>query len=93
MTYHNSGLGNNEKLKVDADYHFLKFVAISQNGPKAKKMFARTRVQQVFCDEIYRQHLRFAGLNPTGICRFFSECKNPEHDFLQKGSEDIGPVS
>ena len=36
---------------------------------------------------------RFAGSNPTGVNGFFSERKNPEYDFLRKGSNAIGPVS
>ena len=31
---------------------------------------------------------------PTGVDGFFfSECKNPEYDFLQKGSKAVGPMS
>ena len=36
---------------------------------------------------------RFAGSIPAGIDRFFSERKNPEYDFLRKGSKAVGPVS
>ena len=33
------------------------------------------------------------GSNPAGVDGFFSERKNPESDFLRKGSKDVGPVS
>ena len=36
---------------------------------------------------------RFASTNPAGVNGFFSERKNPEYDFLQKGSKAVGPVS
>ena len=36
---------------------------------------------------------RFAGSNPAGVDGFFSERKNPEYDFLWKGSKAVGPVS
>ena len=35
---------------------------------------------------------RFAGSNPAGVDGF-SERKNPEYDFLRKGSKAVGPVS
>ena len=35
---------------------------------------------------------RFAGSNPVGLDGFFSERKNPEYDFLQKGSKAVGLV-
>ena len=35
----------------------------------------------------------FAGSNPTGVDGFFSERKNPEYDFLRKGSKAMDPVS
>ena len=35
---------------------------------------------------------RLAGLNPAGVDGF-SERKNPEYDFLRKGSKAEGPVS
>ena len=34
----------------------------------------------------------FAGSNPTGSMDFL-ERKNPEYDFLRKGSKAVGPVS
>ena len=39
------------------------------------------------------QKSRYTGSNPAGVDRFFSECKNPEYDFLRKGSKALGPVS
>ena len=36
---------------------------------------------------------RFAGSIPAGVVGFFSESKNPEYDFLRKGSKSVGPVS
>ena len=36
---------------------------------------------------------RFAGSILAGVDGFFSESKNPEYDFLQKGSKAMGPVS
>ena len=36
---------------------------------------------------------RSVGLNLAGVDGFFSERKNPEYDFLQKGSRAVGPVS
>ena len=36
---------------------------------------------------------RFAGSNLAGVDGFFSERKNPEYDFLRKGSKAVGPVS
>ena len=35
---------------------------------------------------------RFAGSIPAGLDEF-SERKNPEYDFLRKGSKAVGPVS
>ena len=35
----------------------------------------------------------FAGSIPAGVDGFFSERKNPEYDFLRKGSKAAGPVS
>ena len=35
---------------------------------------------------------RLAGSNPAGSMDF-SERKNPEYDFLRKGSKAVGPVS
>ena len=35
---------------------------------------------------------RFAGSNPAGFDGFFSKHKNPEYDFLRKGSKAVGPV-
>ena len=35
---------------------------------------------------------RFAGSDPAGIDGFFSERKNPEYDFLRKGSKAVDPV-
>ena len=35
----------------------------------------------------------FAGSIPAGVDGFFSERKNPENDFLRKGSKAVGPVS
>ena len=37
--------------------------------------------------------LGFAGSNPAGSVDFFSVRKNPEYDFLQKGSKDMDTVS
>ena len=34
---------------------------------------------------------RFAGSIPAGVDAFLSERKNPEHDFLRKGSKAMGP--
>ena len=36
---------------------------------------------------------RFAGSNLAGVDGFFSDRKNPEYDFLWKGSKVVGPVS
>ena len=36
---------------------------------------------------------RFTGLIQAGVDGFFSERKNPEYDFLQKGSKAVGPMS
>ena len=36
---------------------------------------------------------RFAGSITAGVDGFFSERKNPEYDFLRKGSKAVGPVS
>ena len=36
---------------------------------------------------------RFAVSIPAGVDGFFSERKNPDYDFLQKGSKAVGPVS
>ena len=36
---------------------------------------------------------RFADSNSAGVDGFFSERKNPEYDFLRKGSNVVGPVS
>ena len=36
---------------------------------------------------------RFAGSIPAGVGGFFSELKNPEYDFLLKGSKAVGLVS
>ena len=33
------------------------------------------------------------GFKPGGVDGFFSERKNPEYDFLLKGSKAVGPVS
>ena len=33
------------------------------------------------------------GSIPAGVDGFFSESKNPEYDFLRKGSKAVGPVS
>ena len=33
------------------------------------------------------------GFDPGWSRWIFSECKNPEHDFLRKGSKAVGPVS
>ena len=33
-----------------------------------------------------------AGSNPAGLDGFCSERKNPEYDFLRKGSKAVGPV-
>ena len=35
---------------------------------------------------------RFAGSIPAGVDGFFSERKNPEYDFLRKGSKAVGLV-
>ena len=35
---------------------------------------------------------RFAGSNPAVVDGFFSERKNPEYDFLRKGSNAVSPV-
>ena len=35
---------------------------------------------------------RFAGSIPPGVDGFFSERKNPEYDFLRKGSKDLEQV-
>ena len=33
------------------------------------------------------------GFNPGRSRWIFSECKNPEYDFLRKGSKAVGPVA
>ena len=35
---------------------------------------------------------KIRGSNPARVDGFF-RCKNPEYDFLQKGSKALGPVS
>ena len=35
---------------------------------------------------------RFVGSNPAEV-KFFSECENPEYDFLWKGSKAMVPMS
>ena len=36
---------------------------------------------------------RFAGSIPARVDGYFSERKNPDYDFLRKGSKALGPVS
>ena len=68
------------------------------NGREAARMYRATYPKGSTTH--VTQHLepapldpKFAGSNPAGVDGFFSERKNPEYDFLRKGTKAVGPMS
>ena len=65
---------------------FRRFTYVAAHSPTLLSLLLR---HSVFTYFIWRAA---HGSNSAGVDGFFSERKNPEYDFLQKGSKAVGPV-